>query len=118
MRQYESGVKGEEQAERYLTGLGMTCLARRYRGEDGEVDLVMAEGETVIFVEVKARPRGHAGDGFLAVTPAKQRRLAHAALHFLVSREWTQRPVRFDVVEITSDGLRHVPNAFMPGAWV
>lgn len=115
MRQYESGVQGEAQAEAWLCGRGMTCLARRYRAEDGEVDLVMQDGAVVVFVEVKARPRGRAGEGLMAVTPAKMRRLAHAALHFLAEREWMDRPVRFDVIEITSDGLRHVPNAFMPG---
>jgi len=50
----------------------------------------------------------------MAVTPAKQRRMAHAALHFLVNRELLNCPVRFDVVEISSRGVIHVPNAFMP----
>lgn len=119
MRQHQVGVAGEEMAERYLNGqLGMSCLARRYRAQDGEIDLIMEDKGTVVFVEVKARPGGRAGSGFAAVGPDKQRRLAHAALNYLIEREWMARPVRFDVVEITSGGLRHVPNAFMPGAWV
>lgn len=117
MSRYAVGLTGEERAERYLCSMGMICVARRYRAVDGEIDLVMREGETLVMVEVKSRPRGRRGDGLLAVTPAKQRRIYHAAQVFLLKREWMAVPVRFDVVEITMDGLYHVPNAFMPGAW-
>ncbi len=112
---HEAGIAGEAEAERYLTGLGMVCLARRYRGQDGEIDLVMRDGETVVFVEVKYRPSGASGAGLTAVTPAKRRRIAHAALAFLVEREWMNVPVRFDVVEITRQGVRYVPCAFYAG---
>ena len=113
--QYASGQQGERQAESYLCGLGMVCLARNYRGLDGEIDLVMQDKDTLVMVEVKYRSRGRTGDGLQAVTPAKQRRLLHAAQVFLLEKKWMGRPVRFDVVEITSAGLMHVPNAFMPG---
>lgn len=114
MKQYDTGIAGESLAEQYLCGLGMTCLARRYRGEDGEIDLVMQDGDAIVFVEVKSRPNASRGAGLMAVTPAKQRRMAHAALHFLVHRELLDSPVRFDVVEISGRGVLHVPNAFMP----
>ena len=110
---YESGLQGEQQAEEFLTGRGMTVLARRYRAQDGEIDLVMEDGDYVVFVEVKARPKAVRGAGLTAVTPAKQRRMTHAALDFLCQREWLSRPVRFDVVEITASGVLYVPNAFM-----
>ncbi len=109
---YASGLAGEEQALRYLTGRGMTLVERRYRGGDGEIDLVMAEGETLVFAEVKYRPSGRAGDGLSAVTPGKRRRLAHAAEAYLYERDVSDRPVRFDVVEITRDGVLHIPDAF------
>lgn len=114
MKAYDAGVTGEEKALRYLEQQGFEAIARRWRGQDGEIDLIMQDGAYVVFVEVKYRPQGRCGDGFAAVTPAKQRRMTHAALAFLVEKEWMDRPVRFDVVEITRDGLRHVPNAFQP----
>ena len=114
MRQHETGLRGEAAAELYLTSRGMRCIARRYRAEDGELDLVMVEDDRVIFVEVKSRPGAQPGMGMLAVTPAKQRRIAHAAMAFLIQREWLDKPVRFDVVEINAQGICHVPNAFMP----
>lgn len=114
MKAYDTGVSGEETALRYLQQQGCEVIARRWRGEDGEIDLIVQDGAYVVFVEVKYRPQGRSGDGFAAVTPAKRRRMTHAALAFWVEKEWMNRPVRFDVVEITRDGLRHVPNAFQP----
>ena len=111
--QYESGLNGEELAERYLLQQGMSCIVRRYRGADGEIDLIMLDDDMVVFVEVKFRPGGRTGDGLMAVTSAKQRRMRHAAMKFLMEREWMERLVRFDVVEVTRDGILHIPNAFM-----
>lgn len=112
-KQYNTGLSGEQLAENYLCAQGMSVIARRYRGGDGEIDLVMQDGEAIVFVEVKSRPSGAAGSGLIAVTPAKQRRMTHAALTFLVEQEWIDRLVRFDVVEITRAGVLHIPNAFM-----
>ena len=113
MKQYNTGLNGERQAEEYLHQQGMTTLAHRYRGEDGEIDLIMLDNEVVVFVEVKARPHASLGTGLMAVTPAKQKRLTHAAAAFLLEREWNERLVRFDVVEINQHGIVHIPNAFM-----
>lgn len=113
MKQYERGVTGEQIAEQWLCQQGMSCLDRRYRAQDGEIDLVMEDRDMLVFVEVKYRPEGHAGDGLKAVHRSKQRRTMHAAMGWLVAHGQTDRQVRFDAVEITSDGIRHVPNAWM-----
>lgn len=115
MKQYEKGLSGEEQAEEFLCRQGMLCVARRYRAQDGEIDLIMLDGDMVVMVEVKYRPGACKGAGLAAVTPAKQRRMLHAAQQFLLEREWMNRMVRFDVVEITRDGILHIPHAFTPG---
>lgn len=112
MSRYETGLSGEQTAENWLCERGMHCEARRYRAADGEIDLVMIDGDTVVFVEVKSRPGRSAGAGLIAVTPAKRRRMTHAAQMFLIERGWMDRSVRFDVVEISADGILHVPNAF------
>lgn len=115
---YADGVRGEAQAEAYLASQGMTCLCRRFRGGDGEVDLIMEDQGTIVFVEVKARPKGSEGEGFMAVTPAKQKRIAHAAGQYLLSTQCFQRSIRFDVVEITRKGINHVRNAFQLASWL
>ena len=112
MRQFESGLKGESLAEMYLCRNGMKCIARRYRAVDGEIDLIMEDDDVLVFVEVKTRPTAGAGNGLIAVTPSKQRRMTHAALAYLAKREYMDRLIRFDVVEITRDGILHIPNAF------
>lgn len=111
-KQYDTGLHGENAAEQYLLQQGMTTVTRRYRGEDGEIDLIMRDGAVLVFVEVKSRPHSIAGSGVLAVTPAKQKRMIHAATAFLVAHDWLDRPVRFDVVEISRSGILHIPNAF------
>ena len=98
MKQYDTGISGEALAEHHLIHLGMKTIAQRYRGADGEIDLIMRDQETIVFVEVKARPSASPGAGLAAVTPAKQRRMTHAALAFLVEKELMDCPVRFDVV--------------------
>ena len=111
------GRQGEAAAEAYLLSRGMRLVERRYRGGDGELDLIMEDGSVLVFVEVKVSRRGARGAGLCRVTPDKQRRMIHAAQAFLQQREWTQRLARFDVVEITGDGLYHVPCAFAADSW-
>ena len=116
-QQYEKGISGESQAERYLISCGMERLESRFRAEDGEIDLIMLYQGMIVFVEVKYRPNGLPGSGLMAVTPNKQRRMARAAAAYLAKREEMDLPVRFDVVEITRAGVMHIPNAFQPGNW-
>lgn len=114
---YETGLVGEGTAEKYLHDTrGMRCLERRYRTRLGEIDLIMQEAETIVFVEVKTRLTASAGSGMMAVDSAKQRRIAQAAAVYLMNTRQMNRPVRFDVVEICSDKVTHIPNAFQPGA--
>ena len=107
---YILGIRGERLAERHLKKQGMKLLRRRYRSAGGEIDLVFRDGEEIVFVEVKYRPKGAAGDGFEAVTPDKLRRICRAADAFLT--HYPGVPARIDLVEITSDGISHVRNIY------
>ena len=112
---YETGILGEETAEKYLQDkYGMVCLEKRYRAKCGEIDLIMLDGDTVVFVEVKTRKTGSPGSGLSAVNLTKQKRILNAALIYLMQNKWTSRIVRFDLVEIHRDGILYVPNAFQP----
>ena len=113
---YETGLQGENTAEAYLHNqLGMTCLERRFRTHCGEIDLIMLDGNTVVFVEVKTRLTGAPGQGLMSVTEEKQKRISRAAVLYLMKSRLLNSPVRFDVIEIRPDSVRHVPNAFQPG---
>ena len=98
------GKTGEERAVRELERLGYAILARRYRTRHGEIDIVARDGETTVFVEVKARVTGEFGTAAEAVGPLKQRRLAHMASDYLARNNLINRPCRFDVVAIDRAG--------------
>lgn len=106
------GNEGEDQALAYLQGKGYRLAARRFRVRAGEIDLIVEQGELLVFVEVKRRMASREGAGLEAVTPAKRRRLVKAAGEYLLRTEGFSRPLRFDVVEITGRGILHVENAF------
>ena len=109
------GDRGERTAAEYLRRRGFRVLVRSYRTAQGEVDLICRDGDVVVFVEVKARKRGHPAE---AVDRQKQRRLTLAALHFLKRHGLLEARARFDVVAITwpeggtPSRIEHLPNAF------
>ncbi len=82
---------------RYLESQGFEIVARNATTKVGEIDLVAREGETLCFVEIKARSGDRYGPAIAAVNPAKQRRLARAAAMYLALERW-QGPCRFDVL--------------------
>lgn len=98
------GDQGEREAARFLRRSGLRILSRGYRTEQGEVDLIARDGDTLVFVEVKSRSRGEPAE---AVTPEKQRRLTLAALHFLKRHDLLEQKCRFDVVAIVWPEGRH-----------
>jgi putative endonuclease len=91
------GDRGERAAARFLRSQGMRVLHRGYRTAHGEIDLIARDGDTLVFVEVKARRRGQPAE---AVTLEKQRRLTLAALHFLKRYGLLEQRTRFDVVAV------------------
>lgn len=115
---YSTGVRGEETAENYLEGLGMKCIEKRYRSKCGEIDLVLLDGDTLVFAEVKARLTAPEGAGLNAVDRRKQTRIARTASYYLMTHRLSGHPVRFDVVEISQDGILHIPDAFQPGGMI
>jgi putative endonuclease len=71
----------------------------------GELDLVMRDGDALVFVEVRQRSRADYGGALQSLTPAKLRRMARAAqLYLLKHPRWQMEPCRFDVVAVNGDG--------------
>jgi len=113
---YETGLSGEAKAAEWLRKEhGMQVLEQRYRSKAGEIDLIMSDGETIVFVEVKTRLHADAGNGVLAVDGRKQQRIAKASILYLLRNGWQNRAVRYDIVEVRPDGILYIPNAFQPG---
>ena len=97
---HDFGQRGEALAERFLRGRGLKTIARNFSTPAGELDRVMRDGETIVFVEVKTRCDRRFCDPEESVRSAKLTRLTRAARWFLSARRWSDRPCRFDVVSI------------------
>ncbi|HXO19384.1 MAG TPA: YraN family protein [Thermoanaerobaculia bacterium] len=91
------GKVGEEAAVRWLKDQGYAILDRNVVTHAGEIDLVAREGETLCFLEVKARGNAAYGPAIAAVGPAKQRRICRAAALYLATRQLSGA-CRFDVL--------------------
>jgi putative endonuclease len=110
------GISGEELACAELRRRGYAIVERRYRTRLGEIDIIAKDGNTIVFVEVKARLTDDFGGAAAAVTAWKQRRVARMATDYLSRHRLHECPCRFDVIAIDFDAaeprLTLYPNAF------
>ena len=98
------GQAGEDEAVVYLESQGYLVVARNVMTRAGEIDVIAQDGETLCFVEVKARRTARYGDAVGFVTPSKQRRLARAAALYLAREKIRERAMRFDVLGLERSG--------------
>lgn len=92
------GKVGEDDAVRWLESQGFRIVERNVVNHGGEIDLVAREGETLCFVEVKARATDAYGPAIAAVDFRKQRRISRAAALYLAMKGHRDTPCRFDVL--------------------
>ncbi|MBV4537799.1 MULTISPECIES: YraN family protein [Pseudomonas] len=113
-----AGQAAEDQALEYLRGQGLQLVTRNWRCKGGELDLVMLDTDTVVFVEVRYRLHADFGGALGSIDGRKQKRLALAANLFLQKESrWANHPCRFDVVALQGSGhagqpLQWLQNAF------
>ncbi|MDE0008157.1 MAG: YraN family protein [Gammaproteobacteria bacterium] len=101
------GRRMERSAERMLRRRGLRTLARNYERRTGELDLVMLDGETLVFVEVRFRGTGAWTSGIGSIDPGKRQRIARTAeLYRRDHPEHRLRGVRFDVVSGSKPSYR------------
>lgn len=116
----EQGSRGESQALALLEQKGYRFVGRNYHCRWGEIDLIMLDRETLVFIEVKLRKSVKFGSPLEAITRTKQRRLIQTAQHYLLHHPY-QGPLRFDFVGISQfDGrieIQHLENAMDAGAY-
>jgi putative endonuclease len=99
------GREAEDRACAHLQRQGLTLATRNYRSPHGEIDLVMRERDTLVFVEVRYRRRADFGTPAETVDARKQARLRATAEHYLQhTPRASKKPCRFDIVAITGDG--------------
>ena len=100
----KSGKIGEDAAVNFLRRRGFEIIERNYRGSRYEVDIVAREGGVLSFIEVKTRAPGRSLSGAEAVGREKQRRIAQAAQHYLMTHPEERSSIcRFDVVLLEAE---------------
>ena len=104
------GQGGEDEALKFLLRQGLVLQERNFRCKGGEIDLIMKDRDTLVFIEVRKRAASRFGGAADSVTTAKQRRLIFAAQVFL-SRYKMPPPCRFDVVAIDGSEINWLKDA-------
>lgn len=111
------GRWAEQLALEHLQAQGLKILERNYRCSGGEIDLILRDGGTLVFAEVRYRARTDYGSAAESVDRRKQERILHCAQHYLQRRHpGCEAPCRFDVVLVQGNprrpGIEWIPDAF------
>lgn len=99
-RRGEVGRRGEDIAAAHLGGLGYVVLERNWRTRYGELDLIVADGDRLVVVEVKTRSTQMYSDAAEAVTPAKLARMRSLTKMWLAAQDRFWSEIRFDVIAV------------------
>lgn len=113
------GEHGEALARQYLKAQGYQILEENFRNKMGEIDLIVRDGQTICFVEVKTRQSLQQGQPYEAVHSQKIRKLSQMATFYLRYKYRSlEIPSRFDVISILQNkagglpDIQHIKNAF------
>lgn len=111
------GSAGEDTAARWYMEHGYQVVDRNWRSHQGELDLVLRRGATIVFCEVKSRTQTRFGAPFEAVTRTKQLRIRRLAAEWLRTRGRSlpgrsHHDVRFDVASVLGSDLQILEGAF------
>jgi len=113
----QTGDRAERLAEAFLQSQGLKLVTRNYRCRFGEIDLIMQQRDTLVFIEVRlrrSRPGNDFGGPAASITATKQARIVAAAQHYLAGLKQLP-PCRFDAVLLNGLNVKDVewlPNAF------
>ncbi|MCG6199792.1 YraN family protein [Psychromonas antarctica] len=108
------GVKSEKQALAYLQGQGLSLVCQNYYCRFGEIDLIMLDQETLVFIEVRYRKNSEFGGALASITKRKQGKIIKTAKHYLTQFE-SEPYCRFDAIAIDQQSTipEWIQNAFL-----
>ena len=109
------GFAAETAAKNYLMTQGLSLVVSNYRSRCGEIDLIMRDGECLVFVEVRSRASQNFGGALESITVSKQNKLRKTAEWYLLSHKLSDRcPCRFDALGLDGEPpiITWVKNAF------
>jgi len=111
------GQSGESAAEEFLRSRGYSILETNFTTKNGEIDIIAAIDDILVFTEVKTRKSTFLASPLSAVTPKKQRQISKVALGYLKLHKLFDSDARFDVIAIQLQRwgpphIEHIENAF------
>ncbi len=109
-----TGAQAEQWAVQFLQKQGLKLLAQNYRSRFGEIDLIMRDGATLVFIEVRLRRNADFGGAAASIDTHKQQRIVRTAHQYLASLTHVP-PCRFDAVlmdNIKDQNVQWLKNAF------
>ncbi len=117
MNENNAGLEAEKVAATFLANQGLKLLVQNYHCRFGEIDLVMTDAKTLVFVEVKLRSSKQFGGAATSITPQKQQKLILTAQHYLQQHVKTQSQIacRFDAILMSKADINNIEwirNAF------
>lgn len=103
-----AGLAAEKLAATFLANHGLKLVIQNYHCRFGEIDLIMKDAKTLVFVEVKLRRNDLFGGAAASITPQKQQKLILAAQHYLQTQKLGDVPCRFDAILMQGTDLKPV----------
>ena len=103
----KQGARAESMAAQFLQHRGLKLLQQNYRCRFGEIDLILQDGDALVFAEVRLRSRGDFGGAAASINTAKQAKLVRAAQHYLATLAHIP-PCRFDAVLLQDSGGNNI----------
>jgi putative endonuclease len=117
INQNNAGLAAEKLAATYLAKHGLIIVVQNYHCRFGEIDLIMKDGKTLVFVEVRLRSNPKFGNAAASITPQKQQKLINTAQHYLqeFAKQHGDCACRFDAILMNKADVEHLEwlrNAF------
>lgn len=109
------GYAAENQARQFLSQQGLTWITSNYRCRWGEIDLIMKDKDTIVFIEVRSRVSNEYGGAVESITMQKKKKIIKTASHYLVAKNlWDKCFTRFDVISLQGElnAMEWIKNAF------
>jgi putative endonuclease len=112
-----AGLEAEKLAATFLANHGLKLVTQNYHCRFGEIDLIMTDAKTLVFIEVKLRSSSQFGGAAASITPQKQQKMILTAQHYLQQhvKNQSQTACRFDAILMKKADLNSIEwirNAF------
>jgi putative endonuclease len=117
MNENNAGLEAEKLAATFLAERGLKLVTHNYHCRFGEIDLIMTDAKTLVFIEVKLRSSSQFGGAAASITPQKQQKLILTAQHYLQQhvKNQSQTACRFDAILMNKTDMQNIEwirNAF------